>query len=63
MRNKLFVLCLCCLASSTLFAADYQGSLDWSTRAELGTLVSGVEGAAGKGLALRLHMAGAPNLR
>ena len=44
MRNKLILLCLCWLASSTLFAADYQGSLDWSARAELGMLVSGVVG-------------------
>jgi RND family efflux transporter MFP subunit len=42
MRNSIFALCLCYLASSALFAADYQGSLDWSARAELGTLVSGV---------------------
>ena len=44
MRNKLIVLCLCWLTSSSLFAADYQGSLDWSARAELGMLVSGVVG-------------------
>lgn len=42
MRNLIAALCLCGLASSTLFAADYQGSLDWSARAELGTLVSGM---------------------
>ena len=44
MRNKIIVLCLCWLASSPLFAADYQGRLDWSARAELGLLVSGVVG-------------------
>ena len=44
MRNKLIVLLLCWLASSSLLAADYQGSLDWSARAELGMLVSGVVG-------------------
>lgn len=42
MRNTIFALCLSCLASSALNAADFQGSLDWSARAELGTLVSGV---------------------
>jgi len=42
MRNRIFALCLSGLASSVIFAADYQGSLDWSTRAEIGTLVSGV---------------------
>ena len=44
MMNRLFVLCLCCLAAPALLAADYQGSLDWSARAELGMLVSGVVG-------------------
>lgn len=40
MRSSIFALCY--LASSALFAADYQGSLDWSARAEIGTLVTGV---------------------
>lgn len=42
--SKLFVMCLCCLAAPVLLAADYQGSLDWSARTELSTLVSGVVG-------------------
>ncbi len=42
MRIKIVVLCLFSLASSLVTAADYQASLDWSTRAELSILVSGI---------------------